>query len=69
MAKKKQNKIIAYFKDVYNELVHKVSWPTWDELISTSIIVMVASAIIAIVVLIFDVTFNNLMQFIYGLFY
>ena len=25
-------KIITYFKESYNELVHKVTWPSWKEL-------------------------------------
>ncbi len=65
---KKQNKIIAYFKDVYDELVNKVTWPSWDELFNTSVIVMVASIIIALVILLMDVTFNNLMDLIYSMF-
>lgn len=62
-------KIKSYFADVYNELVNKVSWPTWPELQSSAIVVMVASAIIAIGVLAMDFVFRHLMQLIYSMFY
>ncbi|MCB0502937.1 MAG: preprotein translocase subunit SecE [Bacteroidetes bacterium] len=44
------NKVIAYCKESYGELVNKVSWPTWKELQSSAIVVMVASLIIALVI-------------------
>jgi preprotein translocase subunit SecE len=47
---KGMNKIIAYCKESYAELVNKVSWPTWKELQSSAIVVMVASLIIALVI-------------------
>ncbi|MDR1859505.1 MAG: preprotein translocase subunit SecE [Bacteroidales bacterium] len=55
-------KIKTYFKEAYNELVHKVSWPTWKELQNSALIVMVASLIIALIVLAMDVSFRNAMQ-------
>jgi len=62
-------KIKSYLKDSYNELVHKVSWPTWSELQRSAVIVMVASLIIALIVFAMDISFRNLMDFIYSLFY
>ena len=62
-------KIKAYFEETYNELVNKVTWPTWAELQNSAVVVMVASLIIAIVVALMDTSFRNLMQFIYGIFY
>lgn len=62
-------KIKAYLKEVYNELMHKVSWPTWQELQSSAVIVMVASLIIALIVFVMDISFQNLMGFIYRIFY
>ena len=60
-------KVTAYFADVYNELVHKVSWPSWSELQSSATIVMIASVIIAIGVLVMDFSFRNIMEFIYSM--
>jgi len=59
-------KVKTYFKEAYDELVHKVSWPTWSELQSSAIVVLVASLIIAFIVLIMDASFRNLMELIYG---
>jgi preprotein translocase subunit SecE len=58
-----------YFEEAYNELVHKVSWPTWKELQSSALIVMVASFIIALIVFVMDFSFENIMSFVYNLFY
>jgi len=38
-----------YVKESYNELVNKVTWPTFPQLQSSTIVVMVASVIFAIV--------------------
>jgi preprotein translocase subunit SecE len=58
-------KIVAYFKDSYNELVHKVSWPTRKELSSSAVVVMFASLIIAALILVIDSAFDGVMKFIY----
>ena len=62
-------KLKIYFEEAYNELVHKVSWPTWKELQSSALIVMVASFIIALIVFVMDFSFDNIMSFVYKLFY
>ena len=54
-----------YVKESYNELVNKVTWPTFPQLKSSTVVVMVASAIFAIVVLAMDLTFENMMAAIY----
>ena len=54
-----------YVKESYNERVNKVTWPTFPQLQSSTIVVMVASVIFAIVVLAMDLTFENLMAVIY----
>ncbi len=62
-------KLKAYLKEVYDEMVNKVTWPTWEELQVQALVVMIATVIIAIAVLIMDITFKGLMQAIYSLFY
>ncbi|MDR2138005.1 MAG: preprotein translocase subunit SecE [Tannerella sp.] len=57
--------IVAYFKDSYNELVHKVSWPTRKELSSSAVVVMFASLIIAVLVFVIDFMFEKVINFIY----
>ena len=54
-----------YVKESYNELVQKVSWPSFQQLQNSTVVVMVASAIFAIVVLLMDISFENIMAAIY----
>ena len=58
-------KIVNYIKDSYNELVHKVSWPTRAELTSSAVVVLFASMIIAVVVFAVDFVFQKAMSFVY----
>lgn len=60
-------KIGVALKDSYNELVHKVSWPTWSELTNSAVVVMIASVIIALFIFVVDTVFNEAMSFIYKL--
>jgi len=62
-------RIKTYFEDAINELVNKVTWPTWNELQNSAVVVMVASLIIAIVIALMDTSFRNLMDIVYGMFY
>ena len=57
--------MLNYIKESYNELVNKVTWPTFPQLQSSTVVVMVASAIFAMVVLAMDLTFENMMAAIY----
>jgi len=59
-------KIVDYFKNSYNELVYKVSWPTRKELSSSAVIVLFASIIIAIVVFAVDFVFEHVLRFVYN---
>jgi preprotein translocase subunit SecE len=60
-------KLKTYFQEAFNELFHKVSWPTWTELKDSTIIVMVASMIIALLVLAMDTSFQLIViKLIYG---
>jgi preprotein translocase subunit SecE len=61
------NKLKLYIEESYQELFHKVSWPTWPELQSSAIIVMVASLIIAMIVLGMDSSFRFIMENLYKL--
>lgn len=58
-------KIVAYLKDTYNELINKVTWPSWDELQESAVLVMIASFIFAVVIALIDLAFKNLMGTIY----
>ena len=42
--------VTEYIKESYIELTQKVTWPTWRELQSSAILVLVAAIIIALVI-------------------
>ncbi len=58
---------INYCKACYEELAHKVTWPSRKELTQSAVVVLSASLIIAIVVWIMDVAFKAIMTSIYQL--
>ena len=62
------SKVAAYFRESYDELMHKVSWPSWAELQGSAIVVSIASLIIAMVVFLMDETFRNILLQFYKLF-
>ena len=62
------NKVVNYIQESYDELMHKVSWPTWSELQGSAIVVSVASLIIAIIVFAMDEVFKNVLLQFYKLF-
>ncbi len=43
-------KILTDLEESYNELVHKVSWPSKSDLANSTVIVMVASILMALVI-------------------
>jgi len=61
-------KIGSYIKDSFDELLHKVSWPTWEELQSSAVVVAVASLIIALIIFLMDSVFSKLMELFYDFF-
>ena len=61
------SKFINYLKESYAELTKKVSWPTWDKLQNSAIVVMVASAILAVVIFAIDKVIETAMKLIYTL--
>ncbi len=67
------NKVLSYFKDSYRELVEKVSWPTWQQLQQTTMIVIGATLFITAVVGVMDFVligrFNGTSVGIFNFFY
>jgi len=60
-------RLTLYIRESYNELVHKVTWPSWASLQSSAVLVIVASVIFALFVLVMDVLSKLSTDFIYGL--
>ncbi len=61
-------KLKLYFEETYNELVHKVTWPSWSELQNSAVVVMIASLIIALIVALMDTGFRKVMEAVYSMF-
>lgn len=51
--------ITSYIKESYDELIHKVTWPSWSELQQSALLVLVASLIIALLVFGMDYVFGR----------
>ena len=63
----KMRRFINYLKESYAELAKKVSWPSWDKLQNSAVVVMVASVILALLILAIDFCIKHVMTFIYTL--
>ena len=63
----KMRRFINYLKESYVELTKKVAWPSWDKLQNSAIVVMVASVIVALLILAIDFCIKNAVSAIYTL--
>jgi preprotein translocase subunit SecE len=52
------SKIKEYINETVTEMVHRVTWPTWKELQSNTIIVVVASVMISLIIFVMDYAFG-----------
>jgi len=59
--------IKLYLIESYNELVNKVTWPTWANLLASTRVVLTGSLIIALVVLLMDAFSKQLTGLLYNL--
>lgn len=60
-------KLTLYIKESYSELVNKVTWPSWSNLLSSTRLVIVASIILALIIFVMDLISKQVMNMIYGL--
>lgn len=51
-----------------DELLNKVTWPTWDQLRESAIIVLIASVIFAVIVWLVDAALGTGLNFFYSIF-
>jgi len=58
--------VLDFIKDSYHEMTQKVSWPSWSELQSSAVVVLIASIIIALIVLAMDQSSSAIMNLIYS---
>ena len=57
--------VAEYIKESYIELTQKVTWPTWRELQSSAVLVLVAAFIIALIILAMDQAIHFLLTQFY----
>jgi preprotein translocase subunit SecE len=62
------NKITTYFRESYKELLEKVTWPTWLQLQQSTVIVLVATALLTLIVWVMDTISSGVLHFTYSLF-
>ena len=58
-------KVAEYIKESYVELTQKVTWPTWGELWNSSILVLIAAVIIAMIIVVMDQSIHFLLDQFY----
>ena len=57
----------ALFKEYWDELLYKVQWPSFDELQSKTVTVLIASIMIALAIALMDLAFNTVMSGLYSI--
>ncbi|MEO8795473.1 MAG: preprotein translocase subunit SecE [Daejeonella sp.] len=57
--------VVEFLKESYVEMTEKVTWPTWLELQNSAIVVLIASIIIALLILGMDETAGNALKMFY----
>jgi preprotein translocase subunit SecE len=62
------DKVSNYFRESYQELTEKVTWPTWLQLQQSTVIVLVATIIITFLVWIMDFASQSILKAIYSLY-
>ena len=62
------NKFTVFVGESYTEMMEKVSWPRWEQLTQSTMIVLGGTVFITALVWVMDLIANNSMKFIYSLF-
>ena len=61
-------KLFNYFEQAYDELIHKVTWPTWQELQQSTIITLVSVLFLTLIVFVMDGSSEIVFENFYKLF-
>lgn len=59
-------KVMSFIKDAVEEVRYKVSWPLYNKLQSSSVMVLVAAFIFALVIGFIDLVLKNAVSWIYS---
>jgi len=61
------SKIFNYFEQAFDELIHKVTWPTWNELQQSTLITLVSVMVLTLLIFGMDgaseLVFENFYKF------
>lgn len=61
------SKLINYFEQAFDELLHKVTWPTWNELQQSTMITLVSIIVLTLIIFGMDgaseLVFENFYKF------
>lgn len=63
------NKFAQYVKDSYKELSEKVTWPNWNDLQQSTMIVLVTTILITLLIWLIDFLAGGGLNFLYNLLY
>jgi len=61
-------KVGIFLRESVNEMRYKVTWPKYRDLQNSSVLVLVASMILALFIGLVDYSFENLMEWFYSAF-
>ncbi len=59
--------LTVYIQESYNELINKVTWPSFGSLQSDTIVVIIASVILSVIIFGMDTISNVVLDAIYSL--
>ncbi len=62
------NRMFSYIKEALVELLEKVTWPSWSNLQNSSIVVAIATVIIALIIYVFDTLSSKVLDLYYSFF-
>ncbi len=62
------SKFTSFFENSYNELAHKVTWPSWPELQQSTIVTLIGFLLITAILFIMDGISEFVFETFYGLF-
>jgi preprotein translocase subunit SecE len=62
------SKFVNYIEQAYDELLHKVTWPTWSELQQSTLITLVSVLLLTAVIFLMDGASDFVLKGFYNLF-
>jgi preprotein translocase subunit SecE len=60
-------KLTLYLKESYNEFTKEVSWPTFQQLQESTLVVIATALVLALLIFVMDALCGTLLKAIYGL--